>query len=195
VQLAYPIFRELVVYYAIRCLADYIRLNEPANLQDLQAALPENRMPETWVNAGGQLIRKSALNDLIRDIHSNRIKSWQDVHQFYRSAAATYTQDKLYHALDILKGVHDVSIKTITPGNFKELLEQSVAIAGQLTQNILLSREKDYENPFRKMVYENQAEMDQVIGKPEENPFIKSRFEAFQEYKSATETLISKWNL
>ncbi len=101
----------------------------------------------------------------------------------------------MHHALDILKAVHGISIKSADPKNFKELLEQSVATADRLTQNILLSREKDYENPFRKMVYENQAEMDTVIGKPEENSFIKSRFEAFQEYKSATDMLIGKWNL
>ena len=35
------------------------------------------------------------------------------------------------------------------------------------------SRRKDYENPYRKMVYDNEAEMDAVIGKFEENEFIE----------------------
>ena len=195
VTLAYPIFRDLIIHHAMRCLTEYIRLHQIGNLQDLQVMLPENSEPETWINAGGQLIRKSSLDQLITDIHASRIKSWQDIHRFYLSAAETYLEDKLHHALDILKLVHGISIKSADPGDFKELLEQSVATADRLTQNILLSREKDYENPFRKMVYENQAEMDKVVGKPEENSFIKSRFDAFREYKSATDNLIAKWNL
>ncbi len=43
VTLAYPIFRELVVHYAMRCLTEYIRLNRIANLQDLQAVTAGKR--------------------------------------------------------------------------------------------------------------------------------------------------------
>jgi hypothetical protein len=45
------------------------------------------------------------------------------------------------------------------------------------------------------MVYENQAEMDKVVGRPDENSFIKNRFEAFEQYQTDIGALISKWNL
>jgi uncharacterized protein YlbG (UPF0298 family) len=35
------------------------------------------------------------------------------------------------------------------------------------------SRKKDFEDPFRKMVYRNEEEMDAVLGKPEDNSFVK----------------------
>jgi hypothetical protein len=195
VPLAYPVFRDLIIHYAVRCLAEYITRNEIAGLRDLQAALPENRKPEAWVNAGGQLIRKSSLDQLVQDIHGSRVKSWQDVHRFYQSAAETYIRDKTLHALDLLNEVHGISVKSAEPGIFKNLLNRSLATAGSITRNILSSREKDYENPFRKMVYENQAEMDKVVGRPDENSFIKNRFEAFEQYKTDIGALISKWNL
>jgi hypothetical protein len=195
VPLAYPVFRDLIIHYAVRCLAEYITRNEIAGLRDLQAALPENRKPEAWVNAGGQLIRKSSLDQLVQDIHGSRVKSWQDVHRFYQSAAETYIRDKTLHALDLLNEVHGISVKSAEPGVFKNLLSRSLATAGSITRNILSSREKDYENPFRKMVYENQAEMDKVVGRPDENSFIKNRFEAFEQYQTDIGALISKWNL
>ncbi|MFI5195029.1 MAG: hypothetical protein ACHQD7_13275, partial [Chitinophagales bacterium] len=62
-----------------------------------------------------------------------------------------------------------------------------------ITNGILSSREKDYVNPFRKMVYDSQAEMDTVIGKPEENNFIKSQLRDFEKYKSGIDRLIGDW--
>ncbi len=193
--LAYPIYRELIVHYAISRLVDYIQLQHIGNLHDLQLSLPENGAPETWVNAGGQLLKKSSLNNLISDIHSGRVNSWQDVHHYYQSSAENYNRDKLLHALDILNVVHGISVRSIGPSNFKKLLQQSIATADWITKGILTSREKDYDNPFRQMVYDSKAEMDQVVGKPDENSFIKSQFQAFEKYKSGIDSLLIKWNL
>ena len=140
-------------------------------------------------------MKESSLHKLIDDIHSNCISSWSDIHRFYQSEAESYSRDKLYHALDVLNSVHGISIKSADPACFKKLLLQSSTTAGWITRGILDSREKDYHNPFRRMVYDSQAEMDKVIGKPDENNFIKSQFLAFENYKSAIDSLISKWNL
>jgi hypothetical protein len=34
---------------------------------------------------------------------------------------------------------------------------------------------KDYENPFRQMLYENEAEMLQVLGDPNDNSFLREQ--------------------
>lgn len=41
-----------------------------------------------------------------------------------------------------------------------------------LLAEIRQSRQKDYENPFRQMVYADKKEMEAVIGKLEKTPFI-----------------------
>ena len=44
-----------------------------------------------------------------------------------------------------------------------------------MTRNIFESRAKDYSNPFRKMVYDTEKEMEKVVGKLTDNVFIKEQ--------------------
>jgi len=191
----YAIYRELIIHYALEQILLHIKSGKFNDLAALQETLPENKIPGIWVNAGGQLIKKSSLDKLLSDIHQNRIDSWNDIHQFYLKEGRNYPTDKLNHALDILWQMHGISFKKIKPADFKELLLQTVATAEWITKGIFSSREKDYLDPFRKMVYENQAEMDQVIGKLDDNSFIKNQDRVFQEYQGAVQDLIQKWKL
>ncbi len=195
VPLAYPIYAEIILHYAICRVVEYIGDQQIGNLADLQMELPAPSEPESWVNVGGQLLKRSSLNSLISDIHSKRIGSWQDVHRFYLAEGANYNRDKLHHALDILFSVKGISIKCADPVHFRQLLEKSISTAAWITNGILVSREKDYENPFRRMVYDSQAEMDKVLGRPDENSFIKTQFEGFQAYRENVNFLINTWKL
>jgi hypothetical protein len=192
---AYTIYNELIVHHAIEQILIFLKSRSLKSLEAFQKMLPENKKPATWVNIGGQMIHLSSLENLISGIHTNKIKGWQDIHQFYLIEGANYSTDKLHHALDILCLVQGISIKKIKPVEFKELLIQSMNTADWITQGILSSRKKDYLNPFRKMVYENQAEMEQVVGKLEENSFIKNKNETFEEYRLSALDLISYWKL
>jgi hypothetical protein len=51
-------------------------------------------------------------------------------------------------------------------------LDKYLTIKTSITDSILYTRSKDYKNPFRKMVYENEAEMNKVIGNIDNNSFI-----------------------
>jgi hypothetical protein len=192
---AYAIYRELIVHYAVAQILGYVKSTSFNSLDAFQESLPENNKPASWINAGGQLIKKSAVDKLIADIHRERIGRWNDIHQFYKTEAANYPRDKMLHALDVLSLVHGISIKNIKPDAFAALLDQSTGTADWITKGIYSSRKKDYLNPFRKMVYENQAEMDQVIGKLEDNSFIHHQNKLFEEYKSSIDTLIQEWKL
>jgi hypothetical protein len=44
-----------------------------------------------------------------------------------------------------------------------------------MAKGIYDSKAKDFVNPYRKMVYETTAEMNAVVGKLEENSFIKEQ--------------------
>jgi hypothetical protein len=186
---------ELIIHYALEQILVHLKSGKYDNLVALQESLPENKMPETWINVGGQFIKKSALDKMLSDIRQNRIDNWNDIHQFYLIEGKNYQTDKLHHALDILWQVHGISFKKIKPTEFKDLLFQSVKTAEWITKGIFSSREKDYLNPFRKMVYENQAEMNQVLGKLDDNSFIKNQDMTLREYKSNVQDLIQKWKL
>jgi len=191
----YRVYRELIIHYAIEQIMLNIKSGEFKSLDDFQQTLPDNNKAETWVNAGGQLIKRSSLDKLLAGIRKDRIKGWNDIHHFYMEEAENYPADKLYHALDILRLVHGISIKKINRREFEILLRQSVSTAEWISTGIYNSRQKDYLNPFRKMVYENQAEMDQVIGKLDENSFIKNQEQVFKDYQFRVLNLIKKWEI
>jgi hypothetical protein len=44
--------------------------------------------------------------------------------------------------------------------------------------------ERLYTNPYRKMVYESVGEMNEVLGKLEENSFINQQIEELKSFKS-----------
>jgi hypothetical protein len=197
----YSVYREIIIHYAIKQIMAHLKTetgdisDQYNNFEAFQKDLPENKKAEAWVNAGGQLIKKTSLDKLLSEIRQNRIKGWNDIHTFYLTEATKYPADKMHHALDTLWQVHGISLKKITPANFKELLQESVGTAEWITTDIYNSRKKDYLNPFRKMVYENQSEMDQVIGRLDENNFIKTQNDLLKEYQSSVGDLIQKWKL
>jgi hypothetical protein len=190
---AYGIYRELIMHYMVNQVL--IHAKKFDGLVSFQNAIPENKKPDHWVNVGGQLIRQRALDKMIADIHYNRVKSWPDIHQFYVQESEKYPLDKLYHALDIFQEVYGISFKKINTQDFLKYLKQSVTTAEWITQGIKSSRKKDYLNPFRKMVYSNQSEMDQVVGKFDDNSFIKSQEMQFAEYRISIDGLVKSWNL
>jgi len=125
---------------------------------------------KTWMNIGGQLVEQSELEKLITKIESNKIKSWEQVHQFYQEQANLYAERKRVHALACWK---EISGKTnFTNEDIRQLFIRFIQTKEWMLKGIKSSREKDYTNPFRKMVYENDEEMEIITGKLSENTFI-----------------------
>ena len=59
-------------------------------------------------------------------------------------------------------------------------------------QGIFDSRAKDYSNPFRKMVYETNNEMNKVIGRLEDNSFIQQQLADLDLMKKQLKAVIRK---
>jgi len=78
------------------------------------------------------------------------------------------------------------------PAGLRQLLEESIAIKEKLTQEIYASRAKDYSNPFRKMVYESTEEMNAVVGRLQDNSFIRQEKEALKKYRREVAEVLKK---
>lgn len=194
VHRSYPLFRELVTLYAVRNLiknAAAFNIHSFENFQ--QFAKTAKRGP--WANVGGQLIREETLEDIKERIRKGKISSWQQLHDTYSETGKNYEQEKLQHAFGCLMELQELHAKGLTKAVLKNFLEQSVFTFGSLTEGIYRSREKDYLNPFRKMTYENDAEMDAVVGKLEDNSFIQQTIADLKDYKKQVKELIRKWEL
>lgn len=195
VPAAYRIFKELVIYYSVQQVLEYSRSHNIKSWDQLTGELPAKPVISQWVNAGGQLILRSALDKLIKQIHGGRVKSWNDIHAFYEQQAQSYQQEKLLHAFAALKEVQGIHLKKAAPAVIKDLLQQSILIKEWMVKGIYESRAKDYRNPFRKMVYETTEAMNKVLGKLSDNTFIKQEQAALENYKKTIQQLIKKWQL
>jgi hypothetical protein len=189
VQEAYKLFKELIIYYSITQLLDFMERRKIQSWQKLLTALPAAQSRSQWKNIGGQLIPEAAVNTLIRNVRSSKINSWDEVHDFYNKKSGTYSADKLQHAFASLLEILKLTPRQFTKKVFIGLLQQAVTTKEWITKGIYESRAKDYDNPYRKMVYENQKEMEQVIGKLSDNSFI------IQQNKEAAEFQIRVNNL
>jgi Domain of unknown function (DUF4954) len=192
---AWSIFRELIAHYAAEQLMRSIRENNIRTYPALIQTLPTTLSLQPWLNAGGQLIRESELEKLIGQIHSGKIKNWEQVHSWYTAQGENYPADKLAHALAALKTVTGISLRKDGPAALGHLLRQSVATREQLVKEIYESRAKDYTNPFRKMVYDSTEEMNAVVGKLQDNSFIRQEKEALKKYRKEVEQIVTDWKL
>jgi hypothetical protein len=166
---AYNTFIQLMNYYAATQIATFINENKIENYTQFTKQIPAAKQTE-WLNIGGQLILKSDVEILKIKIKNNKIKTWDEVHLFYKNVAAKYNTDKLQHALYLLFELHQ--IKKIDANLIAILLKESIKTKEWITKNIETSRAKDYTNDFRKMVYDNNAEMNNVLGDIKDNSFI-----------------------
>ena len=129
------------------------------------------------------MIRTQELEKTLHKIRTGKTKTWEDIHELYLTQSAKYSRDKLSHALDAVKKVSGFSLTRSRTKELKELLKDSITTRQWMVDNIFNSREKDYTNPFRMMVYDNEAEMNKVVGILEHNPFILQEQEALKSYK------------
>jgi Domain of unknown function (DUF4954) len=192
---AYHLYKEIISYYAVIQVVENISINKYKTFAELQTSIPAKLIVSEWVNAGGQLIQKTALQKFIQQIHTGKIKNWEAVHQFYIKQGENYLSDKLHHALAAFKEVHGIQLKKIDKSIFKNLLMQSITTKEWMTKAIYDSRAKDYTNPFRKMVYDSNEEMNAVIGSLQKNSFIKQEIERLAIYKKTVNELIKKMKL
>lgn len=189
VKKSIELFRELITYYATIQLFNHYSKNQFTSFEDFKKSIPTVLARNKWHNVGGQLIPHSTVKELIRNIKSEKINNWNDIHQFYQDEGEKYSFEKLIHAYTSFLEIENITGKQFTAEIFKKHLENAVATKTWISKGICESRAKDYTNPFRKMVYENQQEMDAVMGKIEDNQFIQQQYAELDSFKKEVDLL------
>ncbi len=183
VSQAITIYKELIQYYGVCALLGHLKENDSDVFDTFKNSLPVKISRSGWMNIGGQLMKKTSVSNLKKDIILGNICSWTDIHNCYKEEGINYKTDLLEHAYCSLLEILNITTKQFTPDLFKKLLDETVATKTWMTEGILKSREKDYTNTYRKMIYENNEEMNMVIGKLEDNSFIQDQFEGLETFK------------
>jgi hypothetical protein len=192
---AHEIFRQLVTYYAGSLLTEYITENRISSFDELIETLPSRFVLSEWKNVGGQLIRNEELEKMLKQIKAGKIKSWEDIHHFYLKQAQNYSTEKLGHAMAAMKKVSGFTLNKKNQEGFIRLLQESIEIKKWMVDNIFQSREKDYSNPFRLMVYDSPEEMNKVVGTLKDNPFIQQERDGLNTYKKIVSGILKKFRI
>ncbi len=192
---AITIFKELVQYYGTIEIFDHLQKNKFADFDTLKKTLSAKIQRSEWLNIGGQLIQKEEIAKAKRNIKAGKLKSWDDMHSFYKEEGAAYTADKLSHAYTSLLEILNITPKQFTPALFKQLLQQALDTREWMCKAIYDSRAKDYSSPFRKMIYDTNEEMNKVLGRLEDNSFIQQQLKELDEMKKQVKAVIKKMGL
>ena len=189
------IFKELVQYYGVVELIKHVKLNKFAGFDELKKTISAKIQRSEWINIGGQLIQQTEVEKLQRNIVAGKTKSWNEVHEFYKQQSTNYFTDKLNHAYTSLLEILNITPRQFTATLFKQLLQEALATRQWMCKGIYDSRAKDYSNPFRKMVYDNNEEMNKVVGRIEENAFIQQQTGELEEMKKLVKGVVRRLRL
>jgi hypothetical protein len=188
---AYALFRDLVACHAAEQVMGYFQTVPGAGFDDLAALLPKRLQRSEWYNVGGQFIKKETIEGFRKKVHTGKIKSWEDVHDFYRQCAQAYSVDKLINSLAACSECLDVPVRKMDKPWLAELMQRAVRTKAWMVEGIYTSREKDYTNPFRSMVYDSAGEMDTVIGPLKGNSFIAQEKKNLHAFTAQVEGLLT----
>ena len=161
-------YEDMVKYFAINAFVDYLNEAQLPGLALLE--LDSKGVDKQWINLGGQIVKSSFVEELKCSIKSGNIKSWDEVHEQYKLQNATYIKEKAAFAKYAVEEIYGGPLDQKKLG---DLATESLAIFEYVKDQIYASRLKDYEDPFRKMVYSNEDEMSSVLGDIDDNEFIQ----------------------
>jgi hypothetical protein len=203
-------YRRMLHYYAVKTLAAWLAEKPGLGFQDMVNTLEEEiaslgpevseqghspaRPPREWVNMGGQLVPAFRVDRLRRDIGEGTIKSWDEIHQRYNAWHDRYPVDRLCHAWGVycLLGTPEGAGGKPDQGQFIRDLETIIETRQWITGQVYASRAKDFHDCFRRITYRNTGEMEQVIGKLEDNPFIIQTRREGRDFEETVRQLIAR---
>ena len=189
---SYNLFQKLIHHYAATQILDHL-FDENNEGHDILEKLHQyqNAERKQFENIGGQIVPKEDLKTLLDEIKADKYKSWQEIHQQYHQWSANYKQEKLAHALASLAELTKKPIRDWDLQFIFNLIEESITTQHWIYTEIYKSRKKDYENPFRSMVYENEQEMNVVVGSLEDNAFINSEKKELGKFIDKAESFLT----
>ncbi|MBN1349031.1 DUF4954 family protein [candidate division KSB1 bacterium] len=170
-QQAFIAYKNYILFYCLRTLID--SMHEQNKSPEMLIAEIGANADRKWWNIGGQLMEDRDLKDLLNDIKTGSLSSWDDIHQAYDQKWAAYPTRKLAHALQTLEIYLGVSLHTLTRTRWTELFHRAVQLQHEIAQQIRGSRAKDFSSAFRKMIYDSEEEMTAVLSSIDDIEFVR----------------------
>ena len=186
-------YRKIVKYFSASCLIDYCtaRGKSAVSRADI-AEIMEIPLYAMWINAGGQVMPEEKAFELFDKIKNHEIDSWREVHAFYDDTESHYLEYKTRYALYLLELLYAKQITAFSSEDFADIREDVTRVSDCMYQSSIESREKDYTDYFRKIVYRNDEEMTAVLGTLSDNSFLQEMKESTAEFDAALSRIFSE---
>lgn len=166
---AYKAYGEMLHYYAVKNLMNWVEANPDATFGRMQEDLAGKRQKE-WVNLGGQIIQKKDVDLLRADIISGRYLTWRDIHKRYDRIWQRYPLDKQKHAWAVLCELYGTHRLSAT--QWSAALDRAGVVQRYVSDQVYNSRKKDYDNPYKFITFRDHNEMNAALGTVDGNSFI-----------------------
>ena len=186
---SYHAYYDMLHYYGIKNLMEYMNVNSEADLSSMCKALKGER-EKKWVNLGGQLIPEKDVDQMRADIGSGKLTKWTEIHHRYDKLWEKYPSEKQKHAYATLCEI--LGTNNLTKEQWISALDRAKEIQEFIKNQVYISRKKDFDNPFRQATYRNMAEMTSAIGTIEDNSFVKQVRDETKDFKKLIEKIKSK---
>lgn len=173
VQEAWNSYHRMIGLYVTHLALEILGEEKLADWQAVSSFVNTDSQKWDWKNVGGQLMPKPALDQLLDTVKTDVVKEWSDVHRLYEEIGKKYPMWKYQHAIQCLLCSMQLNLEDVNQETWANILKQAIKTRKWLSEQTLLSRAKDYQNPFRNMVYDSSEERDIIIGSLEENAFIE----------------------
>lgn len=172
---AYKEYRKVLKYFASRSLVEFCDLKK---IESLDSAAIEKilsiKLYTKWTNAGGQILPSKMLDEFANLVKSKKINSWDEAHKFYDRCQSHYGEYKARYSIFILEKLYSRKISEFTREIFDDIICDVTAFSKGMYKASIYSRQKDYDDPFRKMTYGSEEEMVAVLGSLNDNEFLHS---------------------
>jgi NDP-sugar pyrophosphorylase family protein len=166
---AWSMYRLLIEWFSVSTIAEY---NNSSIFNAL--ATPFTTEDTQWVNAGGQIMRKSDEQAIVSAItDDDSITYMNQIHEIYAKVNTEYSHTKLKYAINSLFRLQETPLEK-NVANLSQLIEKSTSSIDVIYELTHKSRLKDFTDPFRMMVYDSHEEAVSVLGTIEDDSVLKN---------------------
>lgn len=169
----YKMYRKVLKYFCVQTLKEYCEQNNVELSTELVLKIKKYPLFTKWQNVGGQIIPDEKVQNLFELIKAKKINSWCEVHEFYNKCQVEYLNEKTRYAIFLLEELYSDKIENFSKAIFKDIANDVSVFAEEMYNSSVSSREKDFTDYYRAMVYKNKEEMQAVLGSVNNNDFLK----------------------
>jgi NDP-sugar pyrophosphorylase family protein len=196
---AYKAYKDMLLWFAGREVLAYASsAGNTSSWEALSKALApdsHNGIGMEWENLGGLLVSRARLEEILEKAEKGAYPTWKEFHGEYDNLSTIYSLDKLRYAWAVLGWLYpdqgEAAGAAAGPSkkSLLQALQDLAALSDFVAEQVYLSRAKDWSNAFRKATFRSDKEMFAVLGKPEENSFVKSTKKDMQSLKLTIQSM------